>query len=183
MKIQLFPYFWYFGCLKASFPVFRHNLEVRPRPESCPKPGILKFPLNRKKIMFLAMCSWLHSKDTLPVPPASEKYLLPWVRLVKIRDFFSWINHKRSLDLKQQFLETEKFYLLLWDTWHQTVMPWTRSSNRLPPLNTSSDLLHLDKHWLIAVFSAGCTLGENELSAIWNAVSCFLELDSAFHWC
>lgn len=112
MKIQLFPYFWYFGCLKASFPVFRHNLEVRPRPESCPKPGILKFPLNRKKIMFLAMCSWLHSKDTLPVPPASEKYLLPWVRLVKIRDFFSWINHKRSLDLKQQFLETEKFYLL-----------------------------------------------------------------------
>lgn len=111
------------------------------------------------------------SKNTLSILSISEEYLLSSVRLVKSGLFF-WINLKRRLDVKDWFLETEIFYLPSWyETLDiKTVMSWTRSSNLLAAPNTAADLFHLDKHWLMAVFSAECTQGKDDISAIRNAL-------------
>lgn len=142
----------------------------------------LSFLLNRKKYVLDKMW-WLQSKNTLSIPSISEKYLVPSVRLVNTRGFFpnksqEKAGFERMILANREILSAK----LVWDTWHESVMPWTRSSNPLAPPLTASDLFHVDKHWLMAVFSAGCALGKSEVSAIWDAVPCYLELDSAFHW-
>lgn len=135
--------------------------------------------------MFLTNCVLDFSARTLHQFRLYQKstYYLQWGwnQPLKIRVFF--------LNKSQEKAGFERMILanweilpakVVWDTWHKTVMPWTRLCNLPAPPNTASDLFHLDKQGLMAVLAAGQTLRKNEVSAIWNAVSCYLELDTAF---